>query len=193
MVDCKEPSGAMKKPEAVRLEQAPSAVSRLFRDCFAILGLLRRPTPDSCVLFTKLTCNPRSRNDVGLPTSMLRQQHSRISKSSSLSLLKAGIFCVAAYFWSTLQPKPYSIYWRKLFESVLKPVRQNGCPEGPSGPFGAELEAAEASNVSLPLYSSSSNSLSGISGISASGSSAGVSTGWKVARMAASSSSLTSG
>ena len=43
----------MKKPEAVRLEQAPSAVSRLFRDCFAILGLLRRPTPDSRGLIAK--------------------------------------------------------------------------------------------------------------------------------------------
>ena len=78
----------MKNPGAVRLEQAPSAVSRLFRDCFAILGLLRRPTPDSCVLFTKLTCNPRSRNDVGLPTSMLRQQHSRISKSDRIELAR---------------------------------------------------------------------------------------------------------
>ena len=67
----------MKKPEAVRLEQAPSAVSRLFRDCFAILGLLRRPTPDSRVPFTKLTCNLRDRNDVGLPTSMLRNSVER--------------------------------------------------------------------------------------------------------------------
>ena len=35
----------MKKPEAVRLEQAPSAVSRLFRNRCAILGLLRRLIP----------------------------------------------------------------------------------------------------------------------------------------------------
>ena len=77
---------------------------------------------------------------------MLRQQHSRISKSPSLSLLKAGIFCVAAYFWSTLQPKSYSINWRKLFENGIKPVRQNGV-QRPKRAFGADLEAAEASNV----------------------------------------------
>ena len=45
--------------------------------CFAILGLLRRPTPDLRALYTKLTCNPCSRNDVGLPTSMLRNSVER--------------------------------------------------------------------------------------------------------------------
>ena len=30
--------------------------------------------------------------------------------------------------------------WRKLFENGIKPVRQNGCPEGPSGPFGEVFE-----------------------------------------------------
>ena len=78
----------MKKPEAVRLEQAPSAVSRLFRDCFAILGLLRRPPPDLRTLFTKLACNPCSRNEVGLPTSMVLLHHSRISKSDRIELAR---------------------------------------------------------------------------------------------------------
>ena len=63
--------GAMKNPTAVWYEQARPAICRIFRDCFAILGLLRRPTPDLCVPFTKLTCSPRSRNEVGLPTSMV--------------------------------------------------------------------------------------------------------------------------
>ena len=69
--------GPMKKPDAVRLEQAPSAVSRLFQDCFAILGLLRRPTPDSRGLIAKHGCSPRSRNEVGLPTSMVRNSVER--------------------------------------------------------------------------------------------------------------------
>ena len=50
---CKVSSGTMKKPEAVRSEQAPSAAPCLFRDCCAILGLLRMSTPDLGVLFAK--------------------------------------------------------------------------------------------------------------------------------------------
>ena len=33
----------------------------------------------------------------------------------------------------------YSSFRRRLFVVVAKPVRQDGCPEGPSGPFGAVL------------------------------------------------------
>jgi len=55
--------GPKKNPTAVWYEQARPAICRIFRDCYAILGLLRRPTPDSRVLFTKLTCNPCDRND----------------------------------------------------------------------------------------------------------------------------------
>jgi len=43
--------GAMKNPTAVWYEQARPAICRIFRDCFAILGLLRRPTPDSRAFF----------------------------------------------------------------------------------------------------------------------------------------------
>ncbi|MBR1606804.1 MAG: hypothetical protein IJ664_03760, partial [Clostridia bacterium] len=70
--DCKEPSGAKKKPTAARLTQASSVVCLLFRDCFAILGLLRSPPPDLRVFFAKLSCNTCSRNEVGLPTSITR-------------------------------------------------------------------------------------------------------------------------
>ena len=35
-------------------------------------------------------------------------------------------------------------YRRRLFVFVFKPVRQDGCPEGPSGPFGAGLGARSA-------------------------------------------------
>ena len=33
-----------------------------------------------------------------------------------------------------------SSFRRKLFVSLFKPIRQNGCPEGPSGPFGEVFE-----------------------------------------------------
>ena len=110
----------MKKPEAVRLEQAPSAVSRLFRDCFAILGLLRRPPPDLLEISAKHGCNPRDRND----------GFSRQCCFSSIAATQACsfpvIFCVAAYFWSTIQVKPYPINRRRLLVSVFKPVRPLG-------------------------------------------------------------------
>jgi hypothetical protein len=48
----------MENPTAVWYEQARPAICRIFRDCCAILGLLRRPTPDLRVLFTKLACSP---------------------------------------------------------------------------------------------------------------------------------------
>ncbi len=110
--------GPMKKPGAVRLEQAPSAVSRLFRDCFAILGLLRRPPPDSLGLITKHGCSPRDRNDVGLPTSMLRQQHSRISKSDRIELARFRSSFVLRRISGARSPKPYPINWRKHLTST---------------------------------------------------------------------------
>ena len=55
--------GPMKNPTAVWFEQARPAICRIFRDCFAILGLLRRPPPDSRGFFAKLSCSPRDRND----------------------------------------------------------------------------------------------------------------------------------
>ena len=38
----------------------------------------------------------------------------------------------------------YSSFRRRLFVVVTKPVRQDGCPEGPSGPFVAGLGARSA-------------------------------------------------
>ena len=34
----------------------------------------------------------------------------------------------------------HKLSWRKLQDGVFKPVRQEGCPEGPSGPFGEVFE-----------------------------------------------------
>ena len=34
----------------------------------------------------------------------------------------------------------HKLNWRKLLVSVFKLVRQDGCPEGPSGPFGEVFE-----------------------------------------------------
>ena len=84
--------GPMKKPGAVRLEQAPSAVSRLFRDCYAILGLLRRPTPDLRVPFSKLTRSTRDRNDGGLPTSITRSVIAAIWKMLDQACLNPALF-----------------------------------------------------------------------------------------------------
>ncbi|MBQ9195884.1 MAG: hypothetical protein IJ157_01475, partial [Clostridia bacterium] len=74
-VVAKRPSEAMKKASADRLEQAPSVVPCLFRDCCAILGPLRVPTSDWEVL-SKFKYVIRTGNDGGLPTSMTRQRHS---------------------------------------------------------------------------------------------------------------------
>ena len=51
----KSVSGAMKQSSAARSEQAPSAVCCLFRDCCAILGLLRSPTPDAKLSAPEMT------------------------------------------------------------------------------------------------------------------------------------------
>ena len=57
-----------------------------------------QPAPGLACAVYQSYLQPRSRNDGGLPTSMLRQQHSHISKSPSLSLLKAGIFLCCGVF-----------------------------------------------------------------------------------------------
>jgi len=98
--------GPMKKPEAVRLEQAPSAVSRFFRDCYAILGLLRRPTPDLRALYTKLTCSPCSRNDVGLPTSITRSVIAAIWKMLDQACLNPALFHLRRISGARCNPSP---------------------------------------------------------------------------------------
>jgi len=98
--------GPMKNPTAVWYEQARPAICRVFRDCCAILGLLRRPPPDSLGLITKHGCSPRDRNDGGLPTSMLRQQHSRINKSDriELVLVSGHLLCCGVFLEHATTP-----------------------------------------------------------------------------------------
>ncbi|MBR1606430.1 MAG: hypothetical protein IJ664_01875, partial [Clostridia bacterium] len=43
-----------------------------------------------------------------------------------VELARSGGFSFAAYFWSTIQVKPYPINWRKLLESEIKLVRPLG-------------------------------------------------------------------
>ena len=96
--------GLKKNPAAVWYEQARPAICRIFRDCFAILGLLRRPTPDSHAFSTKHGCSPRSRND-----GFGRQWcFSTIANNQKIriELARIRIFLVLAYFWSTVQVKP---------------------------------------------------------------------------------------
>ena len=99
-----EPFGAMKKPSADRSPQAPSVVCLLF-------GIAARFSACyACRPQTRIRCLPNFDATPAPEMTALAvnnaQRYSRISKSPSLSLLKAGIFCVAAYFWSTCQVKP---------------------------------------------------------------------------------------
>ena len=111
----------MKNPTAVWYEQARPAICRIFRDCFAILDLLRRPPPDSRVPFANLSCSPRSRNDGGLPTSMLRQQHSRISKSDRIELARfRSSFVLRRISGARCNPSPIQLYWRKQQTSTIQ-------------------------------------------------------------------------
>ena len=86
MDSSKESSGAMKNPTAVWYEQARPAICRIFRDCFAILGLLRRPTPDSLGLLTKHGCNPAPEMTALAVNNA--QRYSRISKSDRIELAR---------------------------------------------------------------------------------------------------------
>ena len=80
----------MKKPTAARLPQASSVVCLLFRNRCAILGLLRSPPPDLHVPFNKHGCNHRSRNEVGLPTSITRSVIAAKEIRRSSLLVPAG-------------------------------------------------------------------------------------------------------
>ena len=115
----------MKNPTAVWYEQARPAICRIFRDCFAILGLLRRPTPASRAFFAKLSCSPAPEMRLACQpqwcfSTIANNQKIRIE------LARIRISLVLACFWSTSQVKLYPIYWRELLESKFKPVRPLG-------------------------------------------------------------------
>ena len=137
--------GPMKKPEAVRLEQAPSAVSRLFRNRCAILGLLRRPTPDSLALFTKHGCSPRDRND-GVSRQWCFSTIAAIWKMLDQACLNPALFHLrrisgARYNSSPIQLtggnclKVYTTRFARMESRGVKPLwRRFGRAERPTSP-----------------------------------------------------------
>ena len=77
---------------------------------------------------------------VGLRSRPRIAKQSRKSRETAdqacLNLTASGFFIGPRRLFAV----PHRLNWRKLLESVTKPVRQEGCPEGPSGPFGEVFE-----------------------------------------------------
>ena len=70
------------------------------------------------------------------------QRYSRISKSDRIELARFQSSFVLRRISGALDNQANSIDWRKLFGSVIKPVRPNGV-QRPKRAFGAELEGLE--------------------------------------------------
>ena len=151
MVGCKEPSGANEKSE--RRQIGASSICR--RSDFS--GLLRNPRPAAqaaprlaCVVF-QTYLQPRSRNDVGLPTSMLRQQHSRISKSDRIELARfRSSFVLRRISGARYKSSPIQFTGGnclKMASSLFARMESRG----PSGPLAQSSRPRRPRTSSLPL------------------------------------------